>query len=539
MITTGRPVTMAARGMVACPHSLASEAGVDVLRAGGSAVDAALAAAAALAVIYPHMTSAGGDAFWLIHDAASGEVRYLNGGGRAAAASSVGHFTAQGLQEIPFRGIEPATVTTPGAVASWCEAHGAYGKLPLKRVLESAIGYAKEGYPVTARLSAWISAVIPELARYPDWARLFLPGGAAPAAGSMLKNPGLAQTLSAVAEAGRAGFYAGPVAKALAAYVRDNKGFFDEQDLAAQTASWGKPVSSTYRGVTLYETPAPTQGFTVLQMLRLLEPFELHRMDFFDPRRIHLMIQAKQIAYHDRDRWIGDPGHVEVPMDMLLSGSYLDQRRSLMDTERVLAWDKVPSFGSLKGDTVYICATDQAGNAVSLIHSLYGVFGSGIVAGETGVVLQNRGAYFSLDEKHPNALRPGKIPLHTLIASMAFRDQKLWGIVGCMGADGQPQIHLQTYTAMIDHGHDIQEAVEAPRWLSGRFGLGEARDTLHIESRFGAAAIAELEARGHLINRWGAFNELAGHAHGITIDPASGIYRGGSDPRSDGAAIGY
>jgi gamma-glutamyltranspeptidase/glutathione hydrolase len=250
-------------------------------------------------------------------------------------------------------------------------------------------------------------------------------------------------------------------------------------------------------------------------------------------------VQAKQIAYHDRDRWIGDPAFTDVPMEMLLSDQYLDERRALIDENRALPWDKVPSYGSLKGDTVYIAAVDAEGNAVSLIHSLYGVFGSGVVAGNTGVVLQNRSAYFSLDPAHPNALAPGKVPLHTLIASMGFRNSKLWSLVGCMGADGQPQIHLQAYTAMLDHGYDIQQAVEAPRWLSGRFALGEARDTLHIESRFGEPCIAELEKRGHLLDRWGAFNELAGHAHGITIDPVSGVYAGGSDPRSDGAAIGY
>jgi gamma-glutamyltranspeptidase/glutathione hydrolase len=274
-------------------------------------------------------------------------------------------------------------------------------------------------------------------------------------------------------------------------------------------------------------------------MLKLLEPFGLHRREFADPVRAHLMVQAKQVAYHDRDRWIGDPAFTDVPMALLLSDAYLDERRGLMDPERALPWDKVPSHGSLKGDTVYVSAIDAEGNAASLINSLYGVFGSGIVAGDTGVVLQNRSAYFSLDPAHPNALAPGKVPLHTLIASLAFRGDRLWGALGCMGADGQPQIHLQAYTAMIDHGYDIQQAVEAPRWLSGRFALGEDRDTLHIESRFGEATIAELERRGHLVDRWGAWNELAGHAHGITVDPSSGVYSGGSDPRSDGAAIGY
>ena len=538
-INTGRPVTLSARGMVACPHSLASSAGVDALRAGGSAVDAALAAASALAVLYPHMTSAGGDAFWLIHDAKTKQVRYLDGGGRAAGSADIDYFKSRGMGEIPFRGVLPATLTTPGAVASWCAAHAAYGKLPFARNLEAAIGYARDGFPVTARLAGWIEAVAPELKQYAGWAEIFMPGGTVPRAGSKLANPNLARTLQAVAEGGRAGFYEGPVAQEMARFAKEQGGFFTAADLAAQPAPWGKPIHGTYRDLTLYETPAPTQGFTVLQMLKLIEPFELHKLDFNDPRRAHLMVQAKQIAYHDRDRWIGDPAFTNVPMEMLLSANYLDERRHLIDPERALPWDKVPSYGSLKGDTVYISAVDSEGNAASLIHSLYGVFGSGIVAGNTGVVLQNRSAYFSLDAAHPNALQPGKVPLHTLIASLGFRNDKLWSVLGCMGADGQPQIHLQAYTNMLDHGYDVQQAVEAPRWLSGRFALGESRDTLHIESRFGLETINALEKRGHLLDRWGAFNELAGHAHGITIDPDSGILSGGSDPRSDGAAIGY
>jgi gamma-glutamyltranspeptidase/glutathione hydrolase len=245
------------------------------------------------------------------------------------------------------------------------------------------------------------------------------------------------------------------------------------------------------------------------------------------------------IAYHDRDRLIADPAFVKVPVERLLSAEYLDERRRLIDPGRALAWDRVPSWGSLAGDTVSVSAVDSEGNAASLIHSVYGLFGSGVVAGRTGVVLQNRGAYFSLDPGHPNRLEPGKRPLHTLIASLAFRDDRLWQVFGCMGADGQPQIHLQAYTAMIDFGLDVQQALEAPRWLSGRFALGEPRDLLNMEGRFPEHTFAGLASRGHVINRWEAWNERAGHAHGITVDPGNGALAGGSDPRSDGAAIGY
>ncbi len=538
-ITTGRPVTMAPSGMVACPHSLASQAGVDVLRAGGSAVDAAIAASSALAVLYPHMTGVGGDAFWLIYDAKKNQVRYLDGGGRGAAAASASWFQDRGHKEVPFRGILPATLTTPGAVSSWAEAHRQYGRLPFKRNLEAAIGYARDGIPVTERLAGWIEATVPDLLPHPETAAIFLPEGKAPRVGSKLRNPNLARTLTALAEGGHAGFYEGETARELARFAKEKGGFFTEADLKAQAARWGEPLQGQYRDVTIYETPAPTQGFAVLEMLNLLEPFELHKKSALGADHAHLMVQAKQIAYNDRDQHLADPRFADVPMDRLISKAYADERRALMDPARVLAWDKIPSYGSLKGDTVFIAAVDAEGNAVALINSLYGVFGSAVVAGNTGIVLQNRSAYFSLDPSHPNCVAPGKTPLHTLIASLAFRDNKLWGVVGCMGADGQPQIHAQTYVSMIDHGRNIQEAVEAPRWLSGRFALGEDRDTLHIESRFPQETINELARRGHKLNRWGPFNELAGHAHGITIDPESGMRLGGSDPRSDGAAIGY
>ena len=515
--------TLAMRGMVACPHALASAAGLDALRAGGSAVDAAVAAACALSVLYPHMCSIGGDAFWLIYDAKARRVSYLDGGGRAAASATLERFAGQA--EIPFRGLAPATLTTPGAVASFCEAHARYGRLPFARCLQDAIHYAEEGFPVSARVSRWIEQTAPEMDA--ATAAIFRRGA------KVLRNPNLASTLRAIAARGRAGFYEGEVARKLAGLG----GFFNERDLAAQGAYWGEPIRGAYRGVTIYETPAPTQGFTVLEMLRLIEPLELG--PFLGPDHVHLLVQAKQIAYHDRDQWLADPRFADVPIERLISRAHADIRRSLIDRSRALPWDQVPSYGSLAGDTVYVAAVDAQGNAASLIFSLYGVFGSCVTSAETGVVLQNRGAYFSLDPKHPNRLEPGKVPLHTLIASLAFRNERLWAVLGCMGADGQPQIHLQTYVAMIDFGQDIQQALAGPRWLSGRFGLGEARDTLHIEARFPRATIDELERRGHPVDRWGDWNELAGHAHGITVDPESGLLAGGFDPRSDGAAVGY
>ncbi|MBS0522052.1 MAG: gamma-glutamyltransferase [Proteobacteria bacterium] len=532
-IRTGRPATLAPNGLVTSPHSLASSAGVDILRAGGSAIDAALAASAVLSVLYPHMTSIGGDAFWLIHDAKTKQVRYIDGGGRATSGGTIDAFTRRGLGEVPIKGVLPGTLTVPGAVASWTEAHAAYGRLPLARCLESAIGYARDGFPVTRRLAHWRNMARPDLEKSPEAAAILLKHG------PVLRNPDLARTLEAIASDGWYGFYDGDVAREMVRWSQANDGFFTAADFEAQSARWGEPIKGTYRDVTIYETPPPTQGFAVLEMLNLLEPFELHKKPFLGPDHVHLMVQAKQVAYHDRDQHIADPLFAEVPTERLISKAYANERRRLMDPGRALPWDKIPSYGSLAGDTVYVAAVDREGNAASLIHSVYGSFGAAVVAGRTGVVLQNRSAYFSLDPKSPNRVEPGKTPLHTLIASLAYRDDKLWAAVGCMGADGQPQIHLQTYLAMIDHGRDIQEALEAPRFLSGRFAIREARDTLHIEGRVPAATLSELERRGHLLNRWGDWNEYAGHAHGITIDPASGLKIGGADPRSDGAAIGY
>ncbi|MGH8682845.1 MAG: gamma-glutamyltransferase family protein, partial [Burkholderiales bacterium] len=325
----------------------------------------------------------------------------------------------------------------------------------------------------------------------------------------------------------------------LARLARDQGGFFAESDFGAQRADWGDAISGVYRGVRICETPPPTQGFTVLEMLNLLEPYDVGKWSFLGPDHVHFLVQAKQIAYHDRDTCLADPAFAGVPVERLISRAYAEERRKLIDPARALPWDRVPAYGSLAGGTVFVSAVDAQGNAAALIHSVYGVFGSGVVAGRTGIVLQNRGAYFSLDPQHPNRLEPGKRPLHTLIASLAFRGDRLWQTLGCMGADGQPQIHLQAYTAMIDFGLNVQAALEMPRWLSGRFGIGDPRDLLNIEGRYPAETIATLEGRGHIVNRWPAWNELAGHAHGITIDPETGTLSGGADPRSDGAAIGY
>ena len=292
----GRPVALSSNGMVTSPHALASHAGAAMLREGGSATDAAIATSAALSVLYPHMTGIGGDAFWLIYDAATRSVRYIDGGGRATSLGTIDAFARRGLSEVPVKGPLPGTLTVPGAVASWGMAHATYGRLPLRRCLESAIGYARDGFPVTPRLAHWRDVARPELAKSPEAAAIFLKEGAT------LTNPDLARTLEAIAADGWFGFYDGEVGRELLRYSDANDGFFTADDLLAQHARWGQPIEGTYRGVKIYETPAPTQGFAVLEMLNLLEPFELHRKPLLGPDAVHFMVQAKQLAYHDRDR---------------------------------------------------------------------------------------------------------------------------------------------------------------------------------------------------------------------------------------------
>jgi len=372
-----------------------------------------------------------------------------------------------------------------------------------------------------------------------ETAEILLPGGLTPKPGDRITNPNLARTLEIFAAEGRDGFYAGEVAHEIVRATRERCGLATLEDFARQQARWEEPISTDYRGVTVYNTPPPTQGITVLQMLNMLEQHDLASMPFLGVDHVHLMVEAKQLAFHDRDMLVADPDFVDVPVARLLSKDYAKERGALIGMKTAMPWDQVPSYGSLDGDTVYMAAIDAEGNAVSLIQSLYAAFGSGVVAGKTGVMLQNRGSYFSLNPNHPNRLEPGKIPLHTLIASMTKRDGKLWSVLGCQGADGQPQIQLQLHVDMIDFGLDIQQALEQPRFLSGRIGLTEPRDPLHVEGRMPADTVSALAARGHKMDVWPAWQNRAGHAHGIVVDPDTGTRSGGSDPRSDGAAIGY
>ena len=531
-----RPLSMAPHGMVASPHYMASQAGVDVLKKGGTAVDAAIATNSVLNVVYPHMCGIGGDAFWLIYDAAKKDLAFLNASGRSPYAASIDAYKKAGVDSMPVRGL--LAVTVPGAVDGWFEAHQRYGKLPIPRILETAIGYARKGYPISHILSFKIHEAAGELSRFPTSQSLYLPGGKAPRPGDLLTNPGLAGSLEKISREGRDAFYQGEIGREIVRFCRENGGLLTEKDFQEHQSTWGKPVSTQYRGYTVYETAPNSQGLAALLILNLLEGYDLASMGYQSLDHLHYMIEAKKIAFADRNRYISDPEKVRIPVDQLLAKDYAAQRRSLIRKDQALEPQAV-SPGIFGRDTIYLCTVDEAGNAVSLIQSLYYSFGSAVVAGNTGIVLQNRGAYFSLNPDHVNRLEPHKRTFHTLMASMTFREGKPFLVFGTSGADGQPQTHIQVMTAAFDFGMDIQAAIDAPRWVSGRYLLHQPEGLLLVEKRFPPAVIEDLKKRGHQVQVVDGIDQSMGSAHGIMIHPENGLRMGGSDPRCDGAAVGY
>jgi gamma-glutamyltranspeptidase/glutathione hydrolase len=531
-----RPVTMAPHGLVASPHYLASQAGVEILKKGGSAVDAAIATNAVLNVVYPHMCGIGGDAFWLIYDAEKKDLAFLNASGRSPYGANIDYFKKAGINSIPLRGLLPVTV--PGAVDGWFEVHGRYGKLPMSHLLAPAIGYAREGYPITHIFSFKIHEAASDLSRFPASKNLFLPGGKVPKSGQLLTNKGLANSLEKIAHEGRDVFYKGEIAREIVKFSEENGGLLSEKDFEDTKSTWGKPISTTYRDYTVFETAPNSQGLAALMILNLLEEYDLFSLVYQSPDHLHLTIEAKKVAFADRNRYVSDPDLVKIPVDELLSKEYAARRRSLIRQDRAADATAILP-GNFGRDTIYLCVIDESGNAVSLIQSLYFSFGSAVVAGETGILLQNRGAYFSLDPDHVNCLQPHKRTFHTLMASMTFKEGKPYMIFGTSGADGQPQTHVQVMTSVFDFGLDIQSAIEAPRWLSGRRLVNQPEGSLTLEGRFSVKVVEELRKRGHQVNVAEDWSSDMGCAHGIIIHPENGLRMGGSDPRSDGAAIGY
>jgi len=536
MPQTRWPEVRAQRGLVATPHALATEAGRAALRRGGNALDAAIAAAATIAVVYPHMNGIGGDNVWLIYDAARGRLRALNAIGRAAAAADLDGYRARFGAGIPPRG-GPAALTVPGTISGWWEAH-AYSRevmhspLAWSALLEDAIAHAREGFPVSTgqrRVTAATRDLFGDTAdadvRRTLWPR-FHPSRLT---GEAFVQADLAATLAGMATDGPEIFYRGDLARRIAAGAALAGSPLTLEDLAAHRADWVEPVRIRYRGGEAVSFPPPTQGFAALEILALLEGFDVGALD--DADHVHLTVEATKLALADRDRFLTDPTVADVPVARCLDPARLAARRMQISPGTAMA----VGTASAGGDTIAIVAADGAGNAVSMIQSLYHEFGSGIVAGDTGVLLQNRGAFFSLDPRHPNRLAPRKRTAHTLIPSMYLVDGRPRLVYGTMGGDGQPQTQAALVTRVLDRGLSPQAAVEAPRWLFGRT-WGDVSRALRLEARFDARVADDLRRRGHDVQVVEDWSDLMGHAQLIRLDE-SGLV-GGSDPRADGAALG-
>ena len=527
---------MARHGMIATSQPLASAAGLRVLQQGGNAIDAAVAAAAVLAVVEPTMNGLGGDLFAIVYDAKTKQVRGLNASGRAPAAATVAEFNRRNLAEIPYRGV--LSVSVPGVVDGWQELLSKHGTLTMARALEPAIAYARDGFPVSEIIAGQWKAEEQTLSRDPAAAATFLPDGHAPAPGDVFRNPKLAATLDALARGGRDAFYRGSIAHAIAADLQRRNGLLTAADLAAHRSNWIDPISTTYRGYEVLELPPNTQGIVALEMLNILEGFDLKPLGHNSAAYLHLLVEAKRIAFADRAAWLADAGAIPAPvLDALRSKEYAAARRKEIDPSKAAADYRAyeaaarpaPEPRPAKGDTIYLTAADRDGNVVSLIQSIFESFGSGIVAGDTGIALHNRGSLFSLRAGHPNVLAPGKRPLHTLVPAMVLKDKRPWLSFGVMGGDMQPQGHVQVLLNVIDFGMNVQEAGEAARFRHSPAGLA-------LESAIGGEARAGLTARGHKVIE---SNGVFGGFQGILIDPRTGVLMGGSDPRKDGLAIGY
>ncbi len=590
--TSRRSPVYGRRGMVAASQPLAVAAGLEILAAGGNAADAAVATAAALNVTEPTSTGIGGDCFALYYEAATGRITALNGSGRAPAGLTLERLRREGFGveahgRAPLPPYHPHTITVPGACAGWCDLIARHGSLPLARVLAPAVRLAEEGFPV-APITAyhWARGAERQLAHAPGGRELTIEGRA-PRPGEIFRNPGLARTLQAVAEGGKDAFYRGPIAEAIAGAVQAAGGCMTVEDLAGHTSTWDEPISTTYRGLRVWECPPNGQGLAALLALNILEGFDLAGLDPLLPERLHLAIEAMRLAFADARWYIADPQVTDVPIYQLLSKDYAAERRKLINPSRATLDQRrgTPIAGS---DTVYFCVVDAAGNACSFINSNYMGFGTGIVPAGWGFTLQNRGHNFSLDPAHPNALAPGKRPYHTIIPGMITVDGRLvdgklvrgrlvggklvdgptgsqftnsqstnlpipdpqstnshsaspqstnllLAPFGVMGGFMQPQGHMQVVVALADDGLDPQSALDRPRFC---IGDGTAGGRVSLEEGVPAATVSALAGMGHPVDGvTGHGRALFGRGQIIVRDPETGVLCGGSDPRADGCAM--
>jgi gamma-glutamyltranspeptidase/glutathione hydrolase len=539
--TASRSVVWAKHGMVCAAQPLAVQAGLEMLKQGGSAVDAAIAVNACLGLMEPTANGLGGDLFAILWDPKTKQVVGLNASGRAPLALTADKVPPDSDGTVPL--YTPYSWTVPGTCDGWFELHAKFGKLPMSTVLAPAIRYAEEGFPVSPVIAENWASGAKRNADKPGFKEVFLPGGRAPREGELFKNPALAKTLRLLAEKGRDAYYRGPIADALVRYSKANGGFFAPEDFARHHSTWDAPIATDYRGYRVWELPPPGQGLAALQLLNLLEPYDLKTMGRGSADFWHLMVEAKKLAFADRARYYADPEFAKVPVEQLLSKEYAKKRAALIDMQHAALTDAPGDVAMLnRKETTYLCTADESGLMVSLIQSNYTGFGSGYVVPEVGFGLQDRGGLFSLHKGHPNHLEPGKRPFHTIIPAFVTRDGEPLMAFGLMGGDMQPQGHVQVLVNLIDFGMNLQEAGDAIRYHhtdssepTGTVMTGGG--VLHIEDGLPAAVLDELTRRGHILKP-----EPVGSYGGyqaIWRDPATGVYSGATEKRKDGCALGY
>ena len=534
-----RSEVIAIQGMAATSQPLATQVALDILKAGGSAVDAAIAANATLGLMEPTACGIGGDLFAIVWDAEKGELTGLNASGRSPESLTLQHFRDLGLEGIPYLG--PLTVSVPGAVDGWYELHQRYGRLPMSELLAPAISYAEQGFPVTQFIANLWQENVESRQGYAGVKEIYMPGGAAPKTGDIFRNPNLANTYKKIVAGGRDAFYKGDIAKTIDAYMAEHGGFLTVEDLAKHTSEWVTPLSINYRGYDVYELPPNGQGIVALQMLNILEGYDLKSMGFGSAQYLHTLIESKKVAYEDRAKYYADPDFYNAPIDMLLSREYAAERRQLISDDKA-ATTYPPGDAKLEtGDTIYLTVADADGNMISLIQSNYGDLGSGMTPEELGFQLQNRGQLFSLEDGHANIYEPGKRPFHTIIPAFVMKDGKPWLSFGVMGGSMQPQAHAQILINLIDFDMNLQEAGDAARMRHS--GSSQPTDevmtdggTVYLESGIPESVREELRAMGHNI----ATARIAyGGYQAILRNDVQGVYYGASESRKDGQAAGY
>ena len=525
----GRSMVISKQGIAATSHALASAAAAQILAKGGSAADAAIAANAVLAVVEPMKNGLGGDLFMLYWEAASGKLSGLNASGPAPRELSPGFLAKKGVTAMPQEGIHIFTV--PGAVDGWGKVHERFGKLPWKDLFASAIAYAEQGFPVTEAISeSWNEAEnVAKVRKYPESARVFLPGGKPAKQGDFFRNPDMARALRLVADEGRNAIYKGAIAAAILKTSQALGGTMTAEDLAAFSSEWVQPISVDYRGWRVYELPPNSQGMAALEMLNIMEVTPPTPLGAFSADEMHKRIEAMKLSYADVRRYAGDPRSYEAPLARLLSKDYARQRAALIDPKKAKA--DVAAGQAVGSDTTYLTMVDKDGNIASWIQSLYAEFGSGVTVEGMGFLLQNRGGWFTLEAGHPNVLAGGKRPFHTIIPAFMERGEQHIGF-GIMGGANQPLAHAQFVSNLVDYGMNIQAAIEAPRFTK-RNSTG---NDVSIEVRTPAATLQQLSARGHQISIRREYTQEMGRGQAILHDSKTGLNYGASDPRADGAA---